>query len=196
MNKALGELIRRENVELVCPCAESSSDGSCLQQSKGLFSGHQEGSGDKSQIHSNLIFELFLFLCIVLLGALGLCCSALAFSSCGEQGLLSSEDVAAPQCRGFSCCRAQGLGTGAQQLWHMGLVALLHVESSGPGIKPVFPALAGGFLTTGPPGKACCCCWVASVVSDSMRPHRQPTRLPRPGDSPGKNTGVGCHFLL
>ena len=32
---------------------------------------------------------------------------------------------------------------------------------------------------------------------DSMRPHRwQPTRLPRPWDSPGKNTGVGCHFLL
>ena len=30
-----------------------------------------------------------------------------------------------------------------------------------------------------------------------MRPHRwQPTRLPRPRDSPGKNTGVGCHFLL
>ena len=30
-----------------------------------------------------------------------------------------------------------------------------------------------------------------------MRPHRwQPTRLPRPSDSPGKNTGVGCHFLL
>ena len=30
-----------------------------------------------------------------------------------------------------------------------------------------------------------------------MRPHRwQPTRLPSPWDSPGKNTGVGCHFLL
>ena len=30
-----------------------------------------------------------------------------------------------------------------------------------------------------------------------MRPHRrQPTRRPRPWDSPGKNTGVGCHFLL
>ena len=28
-------------------------------------------------------------------------------------------------------------------------------------------------------------------------PHRwQPTRLPHPWDSPGKNTGVGCHFLL
>ena len=37
----------------------------------------------------------------------------------------------------------------------------------------------------------------ASVVSDSVRPHRrQLTRLPRPWDSPGKNTGVGCHFLL
>ena len=32
---------------------------------------------------------------------------------------------------------------------------------------------------------------------DSVRPHRrQPTRLPRPWESPGKNTGVGCHFLL
>ena len=30
-----------------------------------------------------------------------------------------------------------------------------------------------------------------------MRPHRgQPTRLPCPWDSPGKNTGLGCHFLL
>ena len=36
-----------------------------------------------------------------------------------------------------------------------------------------------------------------SVVSDSVRPHGlQPTRLPRPWDSPGKNTGVRCHFLL
>ena len=32
---------------------------------------------------------------------------------------------------------------------------------------------------------------------DSVRPHRrQPTRLPHSWDSPGKNTGVGCHFLL
>ena len=34
-------------------------------------------------------------------------------------------------------------------------------------------------------------------MSNSVRPHRwQPTRLPCPWDSPGKNTGVGCHFLL
>ena len=34
-------------------------------------------------------------------------------------------------------------------------------------------------------------------MSNSVRPQRQqPTRLPHPWDSPRKNTGVGCHFLL
>ena len=34
-------------------------------------------------------------------------------------------------------------------------------------------------------------------MSDSVQSHRrQPSRLPHPWDSPGKNTGVGCHFLL
>src|SRR5574340_132566 len=34
-------------------------------------------------------------------------------------------------------------------------------------------------------------------MSNSVRPHRwQPTRLRCPWDSPGKNTGGGCHFLL
>ena len=34
-------------------------------------------------------------------------------------------------------------------------------------------------------------------MSNSVQPHRrQPTRLPCPWDFPGKNTGVGCHFLL
>ena len=42
-----------------------------------------------------------------------------------------------------------------------------------------------------------CCCYISSVMSDSVQPHRwQPTRLPRPWDSLGKNSGVGCHFLL
>ena len=44
---------------------------------------------------------------------------------------------------------------------------------------------------------ACCCCSVTSVTSDSVWPYRrQPTRLLCPWDSPGKNTRVGCHFLL
>ena len=34
-------------------------------------------------------------------------------------------------------------------------------------------------------------------MSNSVQPHRQqPVRLPRPWDPPGKNSGVGCHFLL
>ena len=41
------------------------------------------------------------------------------------------------------------------------------------------------------------CCCITSIVSESVRPHGlQPTRLLHPWDSPGKNTGVGCHFLL
>ena len=39
-----------------------------------------------------------------------------------------------------------------------------------------------------------CCCYVASVVSNSVWAHRR--QLLHLWDSPGKNTGVGCHFLL
>ena len=43
----------------------------------------------------------------------------------------------------------------------------------------------------------CCQKLFAAAAAKSLRPHRQkPTRLPCPWDSPGKNTGVGCHFLL
>ena len=53
--------------------------------------------------------------------------------------------------------------------------------------------LAKNYITV-----CCCyCCEVTSVMSNSVRSHRwQLTRLPCPWDSPGKNTGVGCHFLL
>ena len=38
---------------------------------------------------------------------------------------------------------------------------------------------------------------LSHFMSDSVQPHRwQPTRMPCPWDSLGKNTGVGCHFLL
>ena len=44
---------------------------------------------------------------------------------------------------------------------------------------------------------SCACVLGCFSLSDSVRPHRwQPTRIPRPWDSLGKNTGVGCHFLL
>ena len=55
----------------------------------------------------------------------------------------------------------------------------------------------GDLLFNGDRVSVCHHCQVASVMSDSVRPHRlQPTRLLCPWDSPGKNTGVGCHFLL
>ena len=42
-----------------------------------------------------------------------------------------------------------------------------------------------------------CVCVSCSVVSNSLQPHGLwPTRLLCPWDFPGKNTGVGCHFLL
>ena len=89
---------------------------------------------------------------------------------------------------------------------------LLHL-----GIKPRSPTLQADSLQSESPGRphtllykaqigfivlelsfsAAAAVAVASVMSDSVQPHRwQPTRLPRPWDSPGKNTGVGCHFLL
>ena len=46
----------------------------------------------------------------------------------------------------------------------MGLVASKHVwDLPGPGIKPVSPALAGGYLTTGPPGKSRSACLRYSI---------------------------------
>ena len=55
--------------------------------------------------------------------------------------------------------------------------------------------LSHPYMSTGKTMKS----WKLSclVVSDSVQPHRrQPTRLLCPWDSPGKNTWVGCHFLL
>ena len=43
----------------------------------------------------------------------------------------------------------------------------------------------------------CVCVLSCKALSDLLRPHGlQPTRLLCPWDFPGKNTGVGCHFLL
>ena len=73
-----------------------------------------------------------------------------------EQGLLSSCGMQASHCGGFSCW-----GLWALHTWSS--VVVMHGLScpkawgnlSIPGIKPVSPALAGGFLATGLPGKSC-----------------------------------------
>ena len=50
--------------------------------------------------------------------------------------------------------------------------------------------------TTGPQVHGLEAAAAAAKSLQSLPHRRQPTRLPRPWDSPGKNTGVGCHFLL
>ena len=58
---------------------------------------------------------------------------------------------------------------------------------------PIFLGFLGGFLLS----KALTAAKSLQSRPTLCNPHRQqPTRLPRPWDSPGKNTGVGCHFLL
>ena len=85
--------------------------------------------------------------------------------------------------RGLSNCGLRALEHRLSSCGTLGLVAPRHVKSS--------------WTRDCTHVSCCCCCCVASVVSDSVQPHRwKPTRLPRPWDSPGKNTGVGCHFLL
>ena len=67
----------------------------------------------------------------------------------------------------------------------------------------LLPLLCGhaGSLPLVPPGKphihTAAAAAAAKLLQSGVRPHRrQPTRLLHPWDSPGKNTGVGCHFLL
>ena len=68
---------------------------------------------------------------LLIFGCPGSRCCTRAFSSCGEQGLLSSCSAQVSHCGDFSCCfRVRALEFGLQELWHMGLVALRHVGSS------------------------------------------------------------------
>ena len=70
------------------------------------------------------------------------------FSNCGQQGPLSSCHGQASHCSDFSRCRAWALGSWASVAVARGLSC-----SAARGIKPVSPALAGGFFTPEPPGK-------------------------------------------
>ena len=68
------------------------------------------------------------------------------------------------------------------------------VEALGPQVVEKEPDEFSAFWV----GGRCAAAAAKSLQScPTLQPHRwQPTRLPRPWDSPGKNTGVGCHFLL
>ena len=101
-----------------------------------------------------LFFEIFI--------DFWLCC---AVSSAGEWGLLSSCGAQASFCSAFSLVAEHGLqsaGSVAKAYSPHGMWDL-----PGPGIEPVSLALAGGFLTTGPPGKPRDCGFDPRLECDS-----------------------------
>ena len=84
----------------------------------------------------------------------------------------------------------------------VGCLFLLQGNLLNPGIKPESPALVGRFSTTEPPEKPMILdCAVLWLVAESFLTLCYPMECSPPGssvygDSPGKNTGVGCHTLL
>ena len=93
----------------------------------------------------NLLLTLLpvflLFILFFIFGCAGLCGCVWAFSSCGKWALISCRR-ARLYAHGFSSCSSQAqLPCGTCDL-------------PGPAIEPMSPALAGGFLTTGPPRKS------------------------------------------
>ena len=91
------------------------------------------------------LFFKYMYSFFLLLAALGLCCYRWGFSSCREQGLLSSCGAQASLCGGFSCCGAQVLGHAGSAVWAQGLSsytlqALEHGLRSGcPTACEIFP---------------------------------------------------------
>lgn len=82
--------------------------------------------------------------------ALGLCCYTQAFSSCSEQGLLSCGGAGAS----LAAEHRFSVVAWVQEMWCLGLAAYGMWNLPGSEIELVFPALAGGFLPTVPPGKS------------------------------------------
>ena len=94
------------------------------------------------------------------------------------------------------------MGLPRQEYWG-GLPLPFPGDLPDSGIEPKSVTLADGFFTFEAPekpfkhGARMLTCWVTTVGPCSLRPHGlQPTRLLCPWNSPGKNTGVGCHAHL
>ena len=117
-------------------------------------------------------FYKFIYLFIIF-GGVGSALLGAGFLQLWRAGATLHCGARASHCSGFSCCRARALGARASVVVARGLSSCVswalerRLSSCGaraqllrgmwdlprPGIKPVCPALAGGFLTTVPPGK-------------------------------------------
>ena len=112
------------------------------------------------------------------LAALGLHCCSRAFSSCGERGATLRCSAWASHCGGFSLFRCTGsrrasfssCGSWALERRLSSCSARAQLlrgmwDLPRPGLEPVFPALAGGFLSTVPPGKSHDFCFNLQTLS-------------------------------
>ena len=75
------------------------------------------------------------------------------FSSCSGQGLLFRCSAQASHCTVIACHRAQALGPQVSDVLRLRCTKAYGILVPGPGIEPLSSALAGRFLTTGPPGR-------------------------------------------
>ena len=119
-------------------------------------------------------YFIYLFMYLFIFGCIGSSLPRAGFLQLRRAGATLRCSVQAFHCGGFSCCRARALGMQAsvvvacglsscgsqaleRRLNSCGARALLpHSmwDLPGPGLEPTSPALAGGFLTTAPPGKS------------------------------------------
>ena len=117
----------------------------------------------------------------------------------------SPESLPWPTLRGRSCGMALFKAKGTEQFclspsgysYRTRIWILLHQITSSS--LQMFNCILPWGMCRGVPFLSFCsaACQVASVLSDSVRPHGlQPTRLLHPWDFPGNSTGVGCHCLL
>ena len=119
-----------------------------------------ENSKNKQCISFKLCAVLLLLLLLFIYLLLGLCCCTQALSSCGQRG-----GYPLLRCAGFSLRwllllrSADSSRTGFSSCGALVLLLLGMWDLPGPGLEPVSPALAGGFLTTAPPGKSPVCCF-------------------------------------
>ena len=99
---------------------------------------------------------IYLFLkYLFIFGCIGSSLLHTGFLQLQRAGSILSGGARASHCRSFSCCGVWPLEC-RLSICGSGSAALQHVGASQSGIEPVSPALAGGFLTTGPPGKSHC----------------------------------------
>ena len=140
---------------------------------EGEWEGRRNREFPEVHIHLGVAIFFFFFDYLFLFG-LGLRCCTRAFSSYSEQGLL----FFAMRCRGFSC-GAQALGAGLRSRGSRAQLLCSMWSLPRQGIKLMCPMLAGGFLSTLPPGKSRVAILAFSVTTNAcLKKGREKSKPP------------------